>query len=318
MKPEAHWSKDYIEHLRATHFFLVLVCVPCIIFSLTPTKAQMLSAQHQLRTVEAFVKNQNDLIKKETERTNLISEKGYVTFEIQKQKYFVKVPKSTNLIPICENGKATGRFRIIKAWAEGFQQIDSLGDFIREWNSSRCEAAQILSVDRIVPSLFTGTNEPRIPIEYFSGPGTELVTRNYNFIAVDAAIPVSEDEQAKLSKIAASDTNPPIDFSLSIGADPKFYAIPILQVHAALLFHASRLPSFFKPLDEAHFQDVAPCYKSFRACFRDLSKITEDKTTWPFKDVDEAVAADIANSEHQFELGGIKFPSEDLSLEELS
>ncbi len=54
----AHWSKDYIEHLRAVHFVLIVSAVTGIAVSRAPSTPQLQSAQHQVRTIIKFVNRQ--------------------------------------------------------------------------------------------------------------------------------------------------------------------------------------------------------------------------------------------------------------------
>jgi hypothetical protein len=55
---DAHWSRDYIEHLRAVHFVLIVSAVTSIALSRAPSTPQLQVAQHQIRTIIEFVNKQ--------------------------------------------------------------------------------------------------------------------------------------------------------------------------------------------------------------------------------------------------------------------
>jgi len=55
---DAHWSKDYIEHLRSVHFVLMVVAVTCIAVGISPNVVELENAQHQIGLiVGALAKN---------------------------------------------------------------------------------------------------------------------------------------------------------------------------------------------------------------------------------------------------------------------
>jgi hypothetical protein len=51
----AHWSKDYVEHLRAVHFALISVCVVLILLSLSRNRTEVEMAQAQNRQIEELL-----------------------------------------------------------------------------------------------------------------------------------------------------------------------------------------------------------------------------------------------------------------------
>src|ERR1035438_2504717 len=51
----AHWSKDYVEHLRAVHFALISTCVVLILLSVSRNKTEIEIAQDQNRQIEELL-----------------------------------------------------------------------------------------------------------------------------------------------------------------------------------------------------------------------------------------------------------------------
>lgn len=54
-----HWSKDYVEHLRAVHFALVSVCVVLILLSLSQGKSEVEMARDQNRQIQDLLSDFN-------------------------------------------------------------------------------------------------------------------------------------------------------------------------------------------------------------------------------------------------------------------
>jgi hypothetical protein len=55
-RPEFHWSKDYVEHLRAVHFSLIAVCASLIVLVGNSVDYDAKRAFHQAQDVQDFVK----------------------------------------------------------------------------------------------------------------------------------------------------------------------------------------------------------------------------------------------------------------------
>src|ERR1035441_6362889 len=53
----AHWSTDYVEHLRTVHFTLVAVCVALIILSTARTQTEAQTAYQQIQQIREFLRD---------------------------------------------------------------------------------------------------------------------------------------------------------------------------------------------------------------------------------------------------------------------
>jgi hypothetical protein len=54
---EQHWSKDYIEHLRATHFVLIVLCTAGLIIAFAPGNPEISPAHKQLDQIRTLIAN---------------------------------------------------------------------------------------------------------------------------------------------------------------------------------------------------------------------------------------------------------------------
>ncbi len=337
-RSEAHWSKDYIEHLRSIHFFLIAAAVTGIIFGLTPTKAQRQRAQYQLRTILAFINAQQQLSKQEDkDLANPMEAGDFLTFKMQGKDYFLEKPAVITLAADCALDLRTPKSHYVVptgTWRKDFENIESLTEFISKWDATHCERGGILKVTKVVGSAFDAFGS-ELPLSTFSGKSATLLQRHYKFVRTELRrrdVEAGDDRDliTSLSRVK----RPLIETIVATPSDggsevlERFYQLDTSDLDMTLVVRGLYAPTDSNPfvfMEPEYYRlgiTAAPtviksprldCLGSFKKCFHDLYQLTLDKTSWSLKDVSETMDSELANSERQFELGGIKFPSEDLS-----
>lgn len=68
----AHWSKDFVEHLRTVHFKLIALCIGLIILASFPGKTEIQIAYEQASQILEVTNTWKDTLF-ETEATEVIN-----------------------------------------------------------------------------------------------------------------------------------------------------------------------------------------------------------------------------------------------------
>jgi hypothetical protein len=327
---EAHWSKDYIEHLRSIHFFLILAAVTGIVFGLTPTKAERETAQHQLRMILGFIGRQQQDIDDALKHSTDPRDGQFLTIVAGPERYFLDMPEVIVLLPICDPGSRGNRNLgstetgsvSFNTWRDGFVDMVNLDSFITKWNSTHCGVEGGVFYIESVRGGAWGTSIGDIPLAKFAGNSSTLLQRNYKFARISMSLPqpdmgkyINEIDEPDIHTDNVTDKR---DVLFTLDVDETRFNIFAQGTYQQEPTAAGAFGNHFYVEDISDISTVMKgpkfdCYGDFKSCFPELYRATQDKQSWSLKDVTEAVDGEVANAEKQFELGGIKFPSEDIS-----
>src|ERR1700685_3637016 len=126
---DAHWSKDYIEHLRSVHFVLIAVAVTCIAVSRGPDIGQLENAQVQVHQLL-------DVAKQEEPE----SKHKFVTISVKNKLYFSELETAPSLVQFCDkmSNAVNGWEFFLSGWSFNLTNADNLERFIHYWNVFNC------------------------------------------------------------------------------------------------------------------------------------------------------------------------------------
>jgi hypothetical protein len=83
----AHWSKDFVEHLRTVHFTLIALCVGLIVLASFPSKAEIQLAHEQVLEIVKVINDwdadliSRDIVKQQTELIKTFDRTNDFTFD---------------------------------------------------------------------------------------------------------------------------------------------------------------------------------------------------------------------------------------------
>jgi hypothetical protein len=308
---DAHWSKDYIEHLRSVHFVLIAVAVTCIAVSRTPDIGRLESAQtqiHQLIDVAA--------------RHKPPSQVQFLVVTVASKTYFAELEPEDWFIAKCFGN--TKQDEVISAdhWEETLASKDNLSDLAEEWDAALCDGHVFFTnISRI--SKKSSTDDGRDgTVRFVKANKKVLLNKGYLYIEdLDIFIddrasdwPIGKEgfyvNKDELSFPRLKSGN--IIFSNADDAD---------SIHSSLTeipFYYQTL-QFTKELRFAYWRymhvlvDNWDCNKPFNSCFPDLVVVAKNHTQYSLKDLASYIDGLVSNQSKDFEVVGIKFPKEDLT-----
>jgi hypothetical protein len=311
---DVHWSKDYIEHLRAVHFVLVVVAVTCIAVSRAPNIKQLQTAAHQCHVVIDFL---NEQIKKVQIRNHArfiddISDdvvEPWITFNYEGKTYFALEPELRTYFISC---RVTDQdHRIDEALWLVRLNSGRLSTFIETWNDYQC--GKKLSFDVQDYSTVLAFPE-QLPVQRVRGTKITLRAKRYeqtDFTSegrVNLSPGADLEKRIKFIEIEHPDYLPTEKLQLEL-----MYA-PVGQSGAKVGIWAH---GYDRPLPRSDYGWLLPpdlqCLEPFDECFRELDQLTEDKREYKLTDIATFLDSEVKGQTREFEVFGIKFPTEDLS-----
>ena len=135
---DAHWSKDYIEHLRSVHFVLIAVAVTCIAVSRGPDLTQLENAQTEIHQIVGVSSRKLASIRSSDKNVQ-----QFITVAVENQKYFSEL--ETDFVNLgdgdddsdCKSelpGILVSTNYVIRKLASA----DTLSGFVDGWNGLVC------------------------------------------------------------------------------------------------------------------------------------------------------------------------------------
>ncbi|MFL6390110.1 MAG: hypothetical protein ACJ71U_21730 [Terriglobales bacterium] len=322
--PSAHWSKDYIEHLRTIHFALIAACVAAWIIGGAPDTYRIRAAQRQLRTIQDFLKNRAPKWQQQDRDDLFLSA---VTARIDGVDYAIRVPSTFEVVePSCPAITNHSRLTVGQA-GKVFSKIDRLQDFETTWNGMICSKESVY-MTLLVASTLTVTadirefgNLPKNPksFDFKQVPASlsETIPRgaiSLDLLLGDNVVQQQTREQPTRSHIKFMPLRGPRrEFPL----DPKFdigYFSGTLGNYVVVLYVELSPGLTVEPVHSLLQEDEPQwaCDKSFSECFPELQWFSSRRKNYRLQDLQDSIDDQVAGFQpHDFEALGIKFPIED-------
>lgn len=332
----AHWSKDYVEHLRSIHFALLAVAISGIIISTAPDYSRLRPAYSQLRTIQEVISRKDERLDRLYPVKDDIWKSRWYSFTFNDRRYIFKLQPIISII-YGECGHAESRRTWAGRWNGGnaFAGVVTLQDFAFGWNLFVCNGmsrayditelaagVDVLGQDQDHRFFQTVSVHP----VYLSGKSVlnGINNRTWTYLAF-----LETPDPSQSFKEGAQDVYlvPPDPTSqnmkfIAVG-DPRHYSSAnryrMMNMTASTGMLAFMLKVHFT---EGRFtpQKYTPqiawpswtCTSSFDQCFVELSRVTRSRTTYK---IDELAAwlnvESTSNPPREIETFGIKFPVED-------
>jgi hypothetical protein len=308
---DAHWSKDYIEHLRSVHFVLIAVAVTCIAVSRTPDIGQLENAQtqiHQLLDVAEIHKAAS-------------SEGQFVVATVATKTYFSELPSEAWVVTECNRAFIPDTMILADHWEELLASKKNLSDLAEEWNDVSCDGRVLyLLLHNISSNVLNHSGKTVGTIRFVDDKKSTLLKKGYHytdlrlwsgpnliFPGIDKDLPEAPGrDPSYVNKRVLTGKLIPGSIEIS---DVEEVDIPFHYE----TFQWTRVP----PLARWRYMHVLvdnwACKGSFSDCFQDLVSVGRNRTQYSLKDLASYIDGLVANQSKDFEVVGIKFPKEDLT-----
>ncbi len=325
----AHWSTDYIEHLRGVHFLLLVVCVASIIISRLPETSHLRAAKHQLDVIQHFVSDivpgkQQEFIPKPDDVLT------WLQFTFKNVKYATPLPYKIPVVDVrCPQQSYD---QSVPDFMAGLAKADSLVEFRRQWNKMTCSKLRQYEDEELSSSIFRDFEasvavgpkwkSPKLTVQLRKAISTshQLQTTGFNILNLAAQFNLDRQYQDG-SQIAARGLQ--IGSLVVVESRQSYDEFAILEVPlnvdrgTFLIARAAELTHGPEPiLDELHLSDpYLTCSDKFERCFPDLSQVaSNDGTSYTLKDLNSFLTDQISREwRPELDIYGIKIPAEDRS-----
>jgi hypothetical protein len=342
----AHWSTDYVEHLRTVHFALIALTVTTIIIAHRPNTSDLRTAQWQLHLIRDFVENKASVWS--TKHTD--DERAtWIRFAVDGKQYAVKyrdafdVFERTGACPIVDPNSDLGRQRIqfVDTAVGSLSAANSVASFEFSWDYLNCQRGRHYDVVKfgdvvVFPRAQVVAGRPipparRIELELSSDSRSHLAKQGVYLLATRPVIEMTDQAQAVLQE-SASQWKALGSYNPGPGFGPERYGIGYLDFDvnwdlqgtsidplsqpskpALILFdffredHAFDALAFL-PIHESSWQ----CKGSFAQCFSELKRAAAGRDRYSFKDLSDWLDNQIGRYQQEdIEIFNIRFPIED-------
>jgi hypothetical protein len=320
-RTDAHWSKDYIEHLRTVHFLLVAAAITAIALSRVPSGHDLRIAQHQIHTIRQEVAQQATF--HEQKRKPIMPSSylkwNFLLLEIPPDKYFVEEMHRYETTKSCSNKKRLYGYPEYSLFAA----IRNLQEFIAWRQFVSClerTAWEVVDIASVVQFRY----EAVFVLKRRIAKADDLLKDGYKYrelaLRTNAVEGELEDDASSIQDlrfvptgISVSQQQRQLELNaLTFDLEPDQSDFSDRKPIEILIHSVPR--DSRKSYDGGSFDENSQCHDSFEKCYPELNRIAGERATYPLKDLTDAIDAEVAASERQFELFGVKFPREDLSL----
>jgi hypothetical protein len=322
---DAHWSKDYIEHLRSVHFVLIAVAVTCIAVSRTPDLNRLEKAKNQIHQIL-------DVARDRQQRPP--TDDKFIVVSMRRKTYFAEFEPDPVIIQLCQDGKPSNDWVLEDSWAVAMSNAENGESFARLWDGLNCEGKQsdkelLATMDEHDFSKeFVVFDQGKPMIGKVSiveqGQSKSLRTRGKekvfqlisdDFIEKTGLPPAVSGIVKHLRESVPNKSigNKPINGLLvSDDLDNSFSVIIPTR------FNVRQMPSdeytqFARQYYMRQKFDDWECHDVFQVCFAELNVVGGSRRQYPLADVAAFIDGEVADQSKDFEVVGIKFPKEDLN-----
>jgi hypothetical protein len=339
---DAHWSKDYIEHLRSVHFVLIAVAVTCLVVSTGPNMTRIKDAQRQLQQIL----NVRDKRNAESPTTNVHSELRVTFKEIN---YVSMFENPVDVMRVCASqvyaDPLAETYQSVSDWQDLLAHADDIGSFSSLWDRASCipsiQKLTLLSVaDTSIP---LSTPRSNVTLSVVSQQPTSKGFKYQSFELVGLKVtdtdkywhlsaPFSElrlqyqlTEYSKQNHLSGTGDGG-AKFGLLVPANHYVRALNTLvettpQFGVLVYYNISTISrnygdlssyrEFYPQLNYMNpVDDSWQCFGPFVSCFPDLAEFAKTSNSYPLKDLASLLATELSGQAKDFELAGIKFETE--------
>jgi hypothetical protein len=323
----AHWSKDYVEHLRAIHLALLLASLAAIIASRAPDTSKLEAAKHQLHAITDAAANAKS---RSEARPTSGGGSDWITFEFNGRHYAVASGVQFSFVERCY---APGRFSFDNARRRSREEVflsislmKDISDFRDQWDTLRCgivtqDAIQVVGsvalqddpAKLLFVKAYPANRVRRIPLEHSHRLEADLKRSGYLFLSFEsdpdrpnqASLKQLqekygvkfEDETLRAANIAHS-----LDTVL-VTIDGSQFIIPV---------EATSSDQHMFVLGELHPEWFA-CQKSFSECFPELDDVTMGRPAFALNEMERWIDTEIMRDQPKdLDFSGIRFPADDI------
>jgi hypothetical protein len=317
----AHWSKDYIEHLRTIHFILVVLCTTGLLISKSPNIYSLETAQTELRQIRSFAQKPLPKWFEEFNHvpTPLVSV-VWLEFTEGRVEYTAGVPLSamtteTNL-HLCP--KQPTKETDNAEFGSDLSEKSSLERFEALWNHLNCSVEKTHLIFAISSQLLNTRTRRLNEIEFVP---YRLVRYTDELLKVKLTKKKSRKFELELNNNFPQTLSGALDHLIYIsqfdGNKDKHDEMPIVLFESEGTFLAAKGLTRVDERKPAHnllvrAQSDWTCTLTFRECFPELVRTAKGKEKYSLKDLSDWLDEKVAHSQpRQLEIFNIKFPAED-------
>jgi hypothetical protein len=323
----AHWSKDYIEHLRTIHFVLVILAVSAIVLSKTPNVAKLRVAQHQTHNIRDFVDKQVSEIKHRFDQNNELAViNWWIEFTYQGKHYAAKRLLQYLVITPCTPDGKIDDPKSFDEWQAEFVEVETLSNFATIWNRLHCGNVTRLEVNGGISSMFIeniGLADVRgIPLKEVEATGTDLLQQGFQMAYLEPSFQGDISDIKDVNEIGLKNLQFIGPVIQKIG-DPTKPTLHFLETAGISASDELLLPIYAREYEvkqsghEEIIQSNQPewsCAKTFAECFPELNEVAQGRADYKLKELSDFLDNQIAHYDQDMQVFGMRFPAEQQSL----
>jgi hypothetical protein len=302
-------SKDYVEHVRKTHFALTILAVTGIIVGLLPDFTDLQNAERESRRFAAFMSNKVPEFKKPAGPQ--AGYEDFVIFRLKDRQYAAFVPTGFGLFKPNNCGRPVlpPRGRLSGQTLQFlFTDVSTVAQLKQYWDFFACTKIDLLGANALGDALIVG--DRKLAYHLVTSSGAKLATSGVTMIDLDPDDMLSEKEwQEHIDKAHIKFVNLP-----SAGHEP----VPLTDLGGysaivegdAVLLAAKVTPiRTDMPAKRINFlQHGWDCSELFAQCFPFLSKTVDEHPDYDWNDLSEFLKGELDENEGKVEIFGLKPP----------
>lgn len=307
--PTAHWSKDFIEHLRAVHFTLIVLAVIAIISGRAPDVLKMRTAQNQLRAIRNMMEeipqsssmHDRDVLFRGDEAK--LPSRGFL-FDRKDQIAF-PIPFGIALVRgNCLGGSEKfASVNDILGKAAGDVTLDS---FQSLWNTLNCSRVFIETVGFYESVMYRQLPREPTPLSFVTSQQLAHIKKKERMVSLKLG-KAGWDAKALEAFVGHHIETPPETILMTF--DVVDY--DTLQTFGYIVVRMSEAIAYDGHNSLKQRNPAWDCKVDFAHCFVELDDIAIGKGAYSLKNLSQWLEEEVAHSEPgHIDVFGIKFPAD--------